>query len=681
MYRSLMLVLLSLLVCSSVFAAETESSAVVMDEVVVTATRQTEELANIPANVTIVTQEEIARSAAVTVPEVLRGVPGVLVSDVYGSGRSYTVDLRGFGESSHQNTLVLVDGRRINQADLSSVDWSLIPKDRVERIEIVRGGRGSVLYGENATAGVINIITKAGSQMSTVTGAVLGGSYDTFQGDVSASGSTDNLSIALNGNYRTTDGYRDNSDTEIKDFGTNLDYTVSESLFLKLSGGFHDDESGFPGGLKKSELSAGTPRTSSTSPDDYADTEDWYLQGGFQLFLNETSYFEANIATRNRDWKAFSFFGTGNYDGATKTETFSFSPQLVLNQELLGCATNFVLGFDYEKGEQDIHNITDDPGFLWFADGKYELSRELYGYFAHAEIFLNEKLAVSGGVRKSRAEFNFKADAYYDYDGFTWTDNFSASKTLDESQYTLGLNYRLFNNSSVYASYTRSTRFPVLDEFFSYTYNSIDTELHEQTTDGFEAGLRMRYESGTAFSVNLFRLEAEDEIFYNPYNEVNIYGANDNLDGDTVRQGFELTVSQEFDSLLLTGSYTYRYAEIDGGRYNGKEIPNVPEHQWSLGAQKMFGKHVQLGINGTYVGERRFISDFNNDFDMLDDYFYVTSKLSYLLENGSFFVAVNNLLNEEYSEYGVLQLPIDTAEEAFYPSPKVNFVVGAEFRF
>jgi iron complex outermembrane receptor protein len=252
---------------------------------------------------------------------------------------------------------------------------------------------------------------------------------------------------------------------------------------------------------------------------------------------------------------------------------------------------------------------------------------------------------------------------------------------MDEDQYTIGLNYRLLNNSSAYTSYTRSTRFPVLDEFFSYTDNSINSELKEQTSDGFEAGLRIRHESGTAFSVNLFRFETEDEIIYNPYNADNIYGANDNLDGDTVRQGVELTISHAFDNLLLTGSYTYRDTEIKGGRYDGKEIPNVPEHQWTLGAQKTFGSRVQLGLNGTYVGERRFISDFNNDFDMLDDYFFVTSKLSYLLENGSLYVAVNNLLNEEYSEYGVLSLPITTAEEGFYPSPKINFVVGAELRF
>ena len=73
------------------------------------------------------------------------------------------MDRSGFGETAALNTLVLVDGWRLNNPDLSGADWKLIPLDRVARIEIVRGSRGSVLYGDNATDSVINIITKQGA--------------------------------------------------------------------------------------------------------------------------------------------------------------------------------------------------------------------------------------------------------------------------------------------------------------------------------------------------------------------------------------------------------------------------------------------------------------------------------------------------------------------------------------
>ena len=150
---SLLLVLVSL--------AQAEEK-IQIEEVVVTATRYEEKVTDVPANVSIISEEEIKNSTAQNIPDLLRTEVGVQVNDIAGNRRAYTVDLRGFGETATLNTLVLVDGRRVNQPDLSGVDWTEIPLERVSRIEIIKGGRGSVLYGDNATGGVINIITKRG---------------------------------------------------------------------------------------------------------------------------------------------------------------------------------------------------------------------------------------------------------------------------------------------------------------------------------------------------------------------------------------------------------------------------------------------------------------------------------------------------------------------------------------
>jgi len=131
------------------FAQEKE---VTLDEVVVTATRDEEEIRKIPASVTVITKEEIEQSNAQTTVDLMRDKAGVVVSDYIGNGKTATVDIRGFGETGPLNTLVLIDGRRVNEIDLSGVDWTQIPVDQIERIEIVRGS-GSVLYGDNAAEG------------------------------------------------------------------------------------------------------------------------------------------------------------------------------------------------------------------------------------------------------------------------------------------------------------------------------------------------------------------------------------------------------------------------------------------------------------------------------------------------------------------------------------------------
>ncbi len=211
----------------------------------------------------------------------------------------------------------------------------------------------------------------------------------------------------------------------------------------------------------------------------------------------------------------------------------------------------------------------------------------------------------------------------------------------------------------------------MIDEFFNFYYNTVNDTLTAQTSDDFEAGLRLQLDSGLAVNINLFRVVTKDEIFYNPTTF-----ANENLDGDSIRQGVELSASKNIYDILLSGSYTYRNTDIDGGQYDGNDLPNVPEHQFTVGVQKTFFERIQVGLDGTYVGKRRFISDFDNSLGYQDDYFNLSGKIAYLLKSGSAYIAVNNLLNKEYEEYGV-----DYGAEYLYPSPKINFLAGVDFRF
>lgn len=133
--------------------AEGEAS---LDEVVITATRIEQPLKESLASVTVITQEDIRNSQATDVPTILRNVGGVEVSQNGGTGKSAAIFLRG---TNSTQSLILLDGVRINSATLGTASIENLLLDQIERIEIVRGNVSSV-YGSEAIGGVVQIFTK-----------------------------------------------------------------------------------------------------------------------------------------------------------------------------------------------------------------------------------------------------------------------------------------------------------------------------------------------------------------------------------------------------------------------------------------------------------------------------------------------------------------------------------------
>src|SRR5690606_12504246 len=140
----------------------TAAAAPELGSVTVTASRVPTEARDQPIQVSVLTQEQIRTSSALTVQELLSTQAGVHVINSTGAVAQAQVDLRGFGIAGFSNTLILIDGVPQNNNDLSAPSLGTVPLDRIERIEIVRGS-GSVQYGGGTTGGVINILTKRGN--------------------------------------------------------------------------------------------------------------------------------------------------------------------------------------------------------------------------------------------------------------------------------------------------------------------------------------------------------------------------------------------------------------------------------------------------------------------------------------------------------------------------------------
>jgi iron complex outermembrane receptor protein len=631
-----------------------------LDEIVVTASRYDEKLSNVPANVTVISEERILKSTAQNIPDLLRTEAGVQVSDMSGNRRYYNIDLRGFGETGLLNTLVLVDGRRVNQADLSGTDWAQISLDRVQRIEIIRGGRGGVLYGDNASGGVINIITKEGGNKLEAGGEVAAGSYSTYRVNAFAGGPViDTLPFYVSGNYMTSGGYRDNSNLETKDLGMNVSYLGIKDLKIGLSTGYHQDNNRLPGALKESDLASGLPRTDTTHPNDYANVEDYYVKVSPEYFIGNNAALKMDMSYRKRTFASFSSGDQWNFLGNSGIQTIALSPSATVKTDLtMDISNSLIVGADYQRSAEDIRNISMFYGFL--STGEFKLRKTNYGAYIHDEVSFAKRVFLSGGYRRDAADFTFSPSS---------PDKLS----LQANAYNVGINVRYLDKSYAYISYSKSFRYPVLDELYSYYTNTINTTFKTQTSDSYEIGARFYFADDIFAHLNLFRSDTRNEIIFNP-----VTFNNENLDGLARRNGAELSFSVKVTrDILLRGSYTYVDALIRGGMFSGKQVPNIPQHKAGVEGQYSPFKAFTVILNGNYVGTRRFISDFSNDYSKQKSYFVVNNKYKYKWKKVTLFLDINNITNQKYSEYGVIGgFP---AEKAYYPSPGINFMSGLSF--
>jgi len=201
------------------------------------------------ASNTVITSEDLQRAPESTLQDIISREAGIQTESLYGAvnGTASSVDMRGFGVTAPSNVLVLVDGRRFNDSDLTGFDFSQIPRNSIDHIEITRGNSGAVLYGDGAVGGVINIVTKNGigaKPNARVEGAF--GSYNTREGKISASTSYGPYSTAVFGNSFNSDGYRDNNKTQQNQAIGDIRYKVMDgSAFFNI--GADNLRQGLPG--------------------------------------------------------------------------------------------------------------------------------------------------------------------------------------------------------------------------------------------------------------------------------------------------------------------------------------------------------------------------------------------------------------------------------------------------
>ncbi|MDW7646328.1 MAG: TonB-dependent receptor [Desulfuromonadales bacterium] len=610
-----------------------------MDTVVVTATRTEQAIKTVPANVTVIDQEAIATSNAQNVVELLRSQEGIVVRDLLGNGKTANVDLRGFGETSAANTLVLVDGRRVNAIDLSGTDWLQIPLNQIERIEIIRG-TGGVLYGDNATGGVINILTKVPTTGLHGSAGIEVGSYDFNKEKVSLSASQESLAVSLFASRSDTDGYRDNNDLLAKDIGGKLTFFATDALTLRLNGSYHYDDYGMPGALTAATMAA--DRKAAQNPDDDAQTHDRYLQAGMDFDLNATNHLSADLSYRDRDTDT-NLVGWAYYE-SRNLKTWGFTPRYTLETDLYGHLHKIIAGADLYRSQLEIVSTSS------LAD----IDKDSLGLYIQDDFYLRPDLIISAGARQEWARYDFGLE--------------DASER--NHAWSLGLTYLYGDHSSIFVRTNKSFRLPLIDEMVQW--GVLNNNLRPQTGMHYETGIRHQFSDLLTGRLTLFQADIKNEIFYNP-----IDYSNQNHP-ETRRRGLELGADLNLCKYVsLTGNYSYTKATFEKAPFEGNDVPSVPRHKANMTAKLTdIIPGTILSATYNYMGSAYAISDQSNLLGKVNSFHTLDAKVSYAWKNFKTFFGVNNLTDEKYNQYVVNYGALN-----YYPAAERNWVAGLEGNF
>lgn len=629
-----------------------------LDEVVVTSTPIQEPIKGIPRNVTVITSEDIEQAPSNDVVELLAREANVNLKSFFGHDKQAGIDIRGMGETSASNVIVMVDGFRLNPPDLAGVDFTSLSLEQIERIEIVRGA-ASVVYGDGAVGGVVNIITKKGKREPEARLYSAYGTDETFDERASYGGQVENFDFNINVTCYDSDGYRDNGFLEKKDAAARFGYDLNDYVRASLSASYHHDEYGLPGNVPIEDIDSRNRRKETDRPDDFGETIDRRFMGSLDTDLVEWGFFKINGAYRERDNDFILGYtplkSKSNQTSKIDEETKSLDVKYVKEYGLWGLEHDFQAGLDYYQTDYISARI----------DQKRRHNSDVYslGCFFTNRLSLSEDLTAHVGYRYNTYDGTFRVDDLERFGSVArWVNGDEFDENWHNSAYDIGAVYSLTHDTSFFASYATSFRIPNVDELALP-----GDDLEPQEGRHIDVGIRHRIEALAEVSLTLFHIEIEDEIFFDADKNVNR-----SFDKRTKRQGIEVDVkAYPTEALYLWGNYTYMTARFDEG---DSFVPLVPRYQASVGIEWQVFDPLLLAVTGTFVGSRYDGNDLDNDtFAKIDAYEVFDVKLTYTHKDLKFFAGVNNIFDELYETLAF--------SESYFTMPTRSFYGGIEWVF
>ena len=604
---------------------------------VITATRFEDSKRNLPVGVTVITADDIQRSASSNLGDILAQYGLLQIRDLAGT-YNQQVDLRGFGITGDQNTLILVDGLRLSENEVVAAQLNSIPIDAIERIEIVRGS-GAVLYGANATAGTINIITKR-PKTGELRGRTLGryGSFRTKEARVNGDGAGDIFGAGFAVSTEDTEGYRRNNAYKASSFSGRIEANGGSAGrgFLKL--GADRQSQRLPGSLTEQQIKDDPRQT--TTPNDWTKREGGHvIVGGSRLFGADNEM-AADLGYRQKSTQAF--FSNFNFFTDTDAEVWNFTPRAKFAISGFGRKHELIVGGELEGWQYETRSASSPTTISSPFSHRVGTQDAAAGYL-QASIWAAEATRIVLGGRLQSVDQTLE-EKVFPVDKRTRSDILRA--------YEAALRQGLGGGFSSYAKYGTSFRLANFDENACFFPPCNPELLRPQTSRGGELGLEVE-RGGLRGRVAAYQINLENEIYFSPLILSNI-----NLQ-PTRRRGLELESSwRATQTVDLRAGFAWIDARFRSGAYNGTDVsgnkvPLVPERLATGGASWRFLPQSRVSLNARYVGRQRFDNDQDNTHQgQQPSYTVADFKLEQRLARWELALEVRNLFDKRYFSYG-----------------------------
>ncbi len=696
------------------------------------------------ANITIIDQEQLKNQFDKSLTDLLEVYSGIEIRRLYDGveGTNSSIDMRGFGEASKSNVLILVNGIRLNEIDMSNISFSHIPVTSIERVEIVRGGSAATLYGSGAVGGSINVITKDDISSNRFYSSI--GSYNTQKINFNIGSILDeHSSLSITGSGIISDTFRDSAEYNNQNVILNFKDKIDDA-FINLDFFYSSKNQDLPGprvkggevynyhfcnryeDSKTAKHIGGSFATNGDScntdqRDDYANSESFRLNANAEYNLDDLNKIFINLGYKDRLDQAFLAANGNTLDTPTDGDRY-------LSTETDGNLFNA----RYESREvqetySNILNLGFEIGHSFYNSKRYRKENEPLGHNYHADLksrafyiqntyYNNEHdIAISFGARQERSETGARDVVDRTVNGFvnSWdaTDHDTYNKDRNNYAYNIGFEKGINKNLSLYSSYAQSFRIPNIDENIKAT-TAGSFHLEDQESEGLEIGFLYK-NNIINLNASYYDMDTRNEIQYNQ-------SVNTNLD-PIERQGINIDLNYRLDkkqkiaaSLNFTeaeftsgtlspgtggtsscsytnttycsNSSTWQNIMGGGSSYNlaGKSVPLVSPVTFSINYQNNFSSNETFNFGIKYNDEKFVSNDQENVEPKIPDYFQADTSLTSKSGPYSFTLGINNITDEQIYDFAIASTFHDDAHYGLsnvYPLPGRNFFIDFEYTF